>query len=212
MSKRKCFGSLIASVLMLVVMGGCKSGLEEGQKRMDQIANGETTFPVIAPQTVGRAKEDNAPTIVDANNADILLEDFTLAPYVPQEIPEPIRFEGNEIDLTTMSSTMIYAQVLDILSNPDNYLGKHITMSGIFAIYQSPTTGDMYYSCLIPDATMCCLNGIEFVRAGNYSYPEDYPDPGDSVRVVGTFDTYEEDGYIYCRLRDAVMDKIDGNT
>lgn len=38
---------------------------------------------------------------------------------------------------------------------------------------------------------------------GEYSFPEDYPELGDPVTVIGTFDTYEEGGFVYMYLKDA---------
>ena len=34
-------------------------------------------------------------------------------------------------------------------------------------------------------------------------YPEDYPEPGTEICVVGVFDTYSEGDYLYCTLRNA---------
>lgn len=199
-------------VLALMILSGCSGGLDKGQQRIDQIANGETTVPVVAPQTVAQPKaEPTKPVEQTSLNFDAeekLLENVTVESFEPQTIVEPVVFEGEEVDLTKMSSTVVYAQVLDILSYPDNYLGKKITMSGLFGIYESPTTGQVYFSCIIQDATACCANGIEFVRNGEFEYPQDYPDPGDEVRVVGYFETYEEDGYLYARLRDADMEVV----
>ena len=43
--------------------------------------------------------------------------------------------------------------------------------------------------------------------AEQLSYPEDYPEPGEEITVVGTFDSYQEeiDGnyYVYLVLRNA---------
>ncbi|MBR6365910.1 MAG: hypothetical protein IKS10_07435 [Lachnospiraceae bacterium] len=203
------------SALMLTALCGCGRGLEDGQKRMDQIANGETTVPVVAPQTVAQTKEAKTTkaeqTSLNFDAEEKLLENVTVESFEPQVIPTATTFEGEEVDLTKMSSTVVYAQVLDILSYPDNYLGKKITMSGLFGIYESPTTGEIYYSCIIQDATACCANGIEFLRKGEFKYPEDYPEPGDEVRVVGYFETYEEDGELYARLRDATMEVLSQN-
>ena len=43
------------------------------------------------------------------------------------------------------------------------------------------------------------VQGIEFVLAGNASYPE----ANTTICVMGVFDTYEKNGYIYCTLREA---------
>ena len=55
------------------------------------------------------------------------------------------------------------------------------------------------------DAAACCSQGIEFVLTDEYSYPDDYPEEGREICVVGVFDTYQEGGYTYCTLRDAKM-------
>lgn len=114
--------------------------------------------------------------------------------------------ENYDVDLTKLSSTMIYSKVYNMVSSPDDYLGKKIKMSGSFGVYQDQTTGKNYYACLIADATSCCSQGIEFVLAEDYTYPDDYPELNSIITVTGTFDTYEEDGYTYCQLIDAKME------
>lgn len=108
-----------------------------------------------------------------------------------------------DVDLTQMSSTMVYSKVSDMMTSPGAYLGMQVKMSGNFSVYQDSTTGKIYYACLIADATACCSQGIEFVLSGNYTYPNDYPEINSSITVVGTFDAYVENGYTYCQLTDA---------
>ena len=50
-----------------------------------------------------------------------------------------------------------------------------------------------------------CSQGLEFVLAGEHSYPADYPELGTEITVVGTFQTYEENGYVDYHLVDAEM-------
>lgn len=208
MKKNKIAAAVMAATMLAIGLCGCTKGLEDGQKRIDQIANGETTVPVIAPQTVARNEvATQAPqTIPDMSAEQQLLENYTVESFGPQEIATPMTIEGDSVDLTKMSATVCYAQVLDILSFPENYLGKTITMGGWFSIYESPVNGMIYYACVIPDATQCCVNGIEFICKDERTYPDDYPELGEDIRVVGTFETYEEDGYLYCRLKDATME------
>lgn len=108
--------------------------------------------------------------------------------------------EGIDLDLTTMSPTMVFAEVSNMMSNPTEYVDRIVKMSGSFNVYESDTTGKRYYSCIISDATSCCSNGLEFTWNGNHSYPEDYPEKGDSVTVVGRFEIYDEDGVPYVQL------------
>ena len=116
--------------------------------------------------------------------------------------------DGIDVDLTKMNSNMIYAEVSNMVYFPDEYVGKKIRMNGSFVLAYSMTEEDaIYYACLIEDALACCAQGIEFVREGDYSYPEDYPELGDPITVTGTFELYvdEADGLEYMHLVDAEM-------
>lgn len=109
------------------------------------------------------------------------------------------------VDLTTLSSTMVYAEVYNMLINPDAYIGKTIKMQGTFNIFQNVMTGQVYTACLISDAAACCSEGVEFVLGNDAVYPDDYPSLDTPITVTGTFQTYEEDGMTYCHLVDATM-------
>lgn len=117
-----------------------------------------------------------------------------------------------DVDLTTLSSTMVYAEVYNMMVTPSDYIGKTVKMGGQFALYQAvdkngdPITDQIYFACIISDATACCSQGIEFILAGEHSYPEDYPELGSSITVTGIFQTYVENGNLYCNLVDAVME------
>lgn len=111
--------------------------------------------------------------------------------------------EGIDIDLTSLSSTMVYSEVYNMMTVPSDYIGKVVKMNGIFSTFHDDNTGKNYFACVIKDATACCSQGIEFVLTDDYSYPDDYPSNGDTVTVVGTFNTYTENNYSYCTLLDA---------
>ncbi|MBQ7725836.1 MAG: hypothetical protein IJT66_01695 [Clostridia bacterium] len=110
-----------------------------------------------------------------------------------------------DVDLTVLSSTMVYSEVYNMVSRPENYLGKTVKMKGAFSVYHEETTGNNFFACLIADATACCSQGIEFTLGKDYVYPNDYPQEGDLITVQGVFDTYEEEGQQYCTLREAVL-------
>lgn len=109
------------------------------------------------------------------------------------------------VDLTRMNSTMVYSEVSNMVTTPKKYEGRSVRMKGTFAVYEG--NGRNYYACIISDATACCQQGMEFVLAGKYEYPNDYPALGTEITVTGIFDTYKEDGQMYCQLVDAVFDK-----
>lgn len=116
--------------------------------------------------------------------------------------------ESTLVDLTALSSTMVYAEVFAMMSSPEDYVGKTVKMQGIFSKGQlyaagSLNDGGTVFACVIQDATACCAQGIPFELAGDRTYPQDYPELGDTITVVGTFEIHEQEGMKFCRLRDA---------
>ncbi|MBQ8082488.1 MAG: hypothetical protein IJ240_11405 [Clostridia bacterium] len=105
-----------------------------------------------------------------------------------------------------MSGTVVYSQVYNMMYEPDAFIGKVIRMSGWFDYFEDETTGNVYFSCVIPDATACCAQGVEFVWAGEHAFPDDYPPAGTGLTVTGRFETYREDEYLFMRLADAEVE------
>ena len=103
-----------------------------------------------------------------------------------------------DLDLTALSSTMVYSEVYNIMSAPDDYLGKTMKMDGTFETDEN----EIYYFCLIKDATACCQQGIEFILEDG-TYPNDYPSLGSDITVVGTFERYYEGDQPYYHLMNA---------
>ncbi len=121
-------------------------------------------------------------------------------------IPEnPDADPASDIDLTTLSSTMVYSQVAAMMYTPEQYEGKIIKAKGLFSVYHDEFQNKDYFAVLIKDATACCSQGLEFVWSGDHVYPDDYPEVGKEITVMGTFATYEEDGATYCQLLDSSM-------
>lgn len=110
-----------------------------------------------------------------------------------------------DIDLTVMSSTMVYSEVYNIVTTPDDYIGKTIKMKGNFSTYYDEATGNRYFACLIADATACCSQGIEFTLNDSYTYPDDYPEENAEITVIGTFGIYYEGDDYYCQLSNTEM-------
>lgn len=117
--------------------------------------------------------------------------------------------DGVDVDLTVLSSTMVYSEVYNMLYNdPAHYLGKTVKARGEFSIYQLVTDGVLQpdpvsYACIISDAAACCAEGMEFVLEGDLTYPEDYPELGAEITVIGEFQSYEENGMTWYHLVNA---------
>ena len=100
---------------------------------------------------------------------------------------------------------MVYSEVYNMMASPEQYIGKTVKMDGLFAYYHDEASGNNYFACIIQGATACCAQGIEFVLTEDYTFPGDYPEVDAEICVVGMFDTYEENGYTYCTLREASL-------
>ena len=117
--------------------------------------------------------------------------------------------DGVDVDLTVLSSTMVYSEVYNMLYNdPAHYLGKTVKARGEFSIYQLVTDGVLQpdpvsYACIISDAAACCAEGMEFVLEGDLTYPDDYPELGAEITVIGEFQSYEENGMTWYHLVNA---------
>ncbi|SFI23851.1 hypothetical protein SAMN04487830_1335 [Pseudobutyrivibrio sp. OR37] len=107
------------------------------------------------------------------------------------------KVEDVDVDLTTMSSTMVYSYVYDMLSHPDNYKGQMVRMDG-----DSNTTHGGTHSCIVYDALGCCTEGIEYVLPEE----QEYPDDGTKITVVGKFATYKKGEGTYFVLVDSVLE------
>lgn len=114
-----------------------------------------------------------------------------------------------DVDLTAISGILVYSEVYNMMSTPENYMGKKIKMEGIYTIYFDNTYSTRYDACIVQDATACCATGIEFELPDEYKYPDDYPEEGDIITVEGIFDTYDEGSYTYCTLRNASLLKVE---
>lgn len=106
-----------------------------------------------------------------------------------------------DVDLTQLSSIMVYSEVYNIMANPDEYLGKTIKMEGPYYSYYWDSTDKYYHYIVVEDAAACCNQGIEFIWDDNrHQYPSEYPADNTPVEIVGIFGAYEEEGEVYYYL------------
>ena len=110
-----------------------------------------------------------------------------------------------DLDLTKFSSVMLYSGVFDIMSNPKAYDGKVIKIQGMFDSFHDDKTNEDLFAVVIMDEGACCATGIDFVLrdAKQHKYPEDYPETGEIITLVGRFELYREGEDLFCRLSNA---------
>jgi len=197
--------SLLLCLTVIVTLAGCGNNNSSGKA-------GNQPAGVNDVLEAGMAEEDSKKADIETQSAESDNSE-NRQNGVNENAPEPDPIdeseiaanstEGIDVDLTALSSTMVYSEVYNMMVTPENYVGKTVKMDGIFASYHDESADKYYFACIISDATACCSQGIEFVLTDGYSYPDDYPEEGGDVCVVGVFDTYQEGGYTYCTLRNA---------
>ncbi|MCR5420747.1 MAG: hypothetical protein K6E98_07070 [Lachnospiraceae bacterium] len=194
-------------IVMIIIFTGCDNKSEKvtGTDRIDLSQGGvkEVLNEGMEKENISEEKpgkndvEDNE--TYEIRNKNLQTQNDT-EPVIEKE---PFDENKIDIDLTQMSSTMIYTEVYNMMVAPDEYKGKSVKMEGLFSSYFDENKKKYYYACIVQDATACCAQGIEFEPLKACVYPEDFPKEGGMVTVTGIFDSYEEEGYKYCTLREA---------
>ncbi len=142
-------------------------------------------------------------TVTDSATPDVDVTDAT------DTVRDP--FPKIDMDLSSMNSAMVYPTVLEMFGRMESYKGQVVKMTGKFSAVlkdgfdEDDPAPEYYYQCVVQDVTACCLSGLEFVLAGDPSYPDGYPTDGSEITIVGRFEIYEEDEYIFPHLVDTVL-------
>lgn len=201
---------IAALTLVVLITSGCADDSDAARSKP---GNGAKTIDdLIAEQN---AASDMSSLIAEygeyeeedenASYDDILGASDSSAAASSFHTAEEIDVEGDYVDLTKQSSTMIYTTVYNMMYYPENFVGKTIKMTGNYSEYIAEDTGKRYFACIIKDATACCSQGVEFELTEDYKYPDNYPKEADPITVEGVFDLYKEGEYQYCTLRNAKL-------
>ena len=195
--KRTGIGILLLAAVVLI--SGCGKQTDNGKG----INNGKTVDKVIESQV----KKEEQKKTEESTKEDTQKNDQQ---NTDTQTPESVQGSVNapeasvDVDLSVMDSDMIYATVYQMMSDPEQYVGKTFRIEGKFYVTYVEMTKNQYYYCVIKDATECCAQGLEFVWGdGSHIYPDEYPTDGTEVIVDGTFELYMENDSRYCRLANA---------
>ena len=191
---------IILSVLILtgtVIFTGCG----KQARNPSVVTNQQVSVADVLNQGMSAAEKSTEPVEDPIREEETVIPTAPIEPIIPTENPSDATDAGEsddgvDVDLTRLSSTMVYAEVYSMLSTPRNYIGKIVRMRGDYSFVKDPTSDVMYHSCLIKDATACCSQGIEFVLKNDRKYPDDYPKPGQWMILQGEFTYYDEDNII----------------
>ena len=133
-------------------------------------------------------------------------ESPTAAPVFSVETEAPAAESSTaEIDLTSMSSTMVYSYVFNMVTTPDDFIGQRVKIRGTYDEQFWDQTNLTYHYIVIADATACCAQGMEFVLTDpNAAYPQ----VGEEFEISGIFGTYEEEGNLYIQIAADNLEKV----
>lgn len=183
---------LLVSTLSLILVG-CGSTPASNKS----VSNMKTVDQVVQEQT----QAADAATVADTQ-VSISADITTSAPVKFKTSENDKSYETADLDLTNMSSTLVYSEIFNITNTPDDYVGKVIKVSGNLGSFYDETDGNTYLACVNQDAAACCAQGIEFQPSTSDLDKLDMENGG-QVTVIGTYGTYDINGQKYYALLDA---------
>ena len=103
------------------------------------------------------------------------------------------------VDLAALSDELAYDAVSIIMAYPDDYVGKTVKISGFYQPHYFEAAGTLHHYAAVPDDEACCSLYLEFEWTGGRT-PEDYPQEGVRIELIGTYGSYERLGQAAYRL------------
>ncbi len=125
---KKAICAVLAAVIC-ISLSGCGTKQTE---RTTQAGQGKSVNEVLSEKINEGDKSGSETT---AGNKSEKLKDTKAANAKPVDI-----------DLTKLSSTMVYSEVANMLTTPDDYTGKSVRMNGTFTFMEGQNRN--YYACI----------------------------------------------------------------
>lgn len=184
--------TLLLTLICTLILAGCSQEETTTTPVLDSASQTPTVESVLEQGT-----QEEIPAVTEEPEV------------TPTVVPEGYGSYGiTDIDLTRLSSTMVYTQVYNMVMTPSDFSGMSMKMNGMFAYYYDELWDEYYYAVIIMDATACCAQGIEFALADadERTFPDDYPQAGEEITVVGVYNQFYSEEYPdweYYRLEQA---------
>ena len=169
----------------------------------NSIAGENVMIDAVINEAASSAEAENFAVISSAEEKAAEITALPDTASAPDTVAEDV-----EMDLTKMNPTMIYSIIYDLMIKPNDYYGKTFMVDGYFDTMYNDDLGVRYYFVVVPDATACCAQGLEFKLPEGTVYPDDYPEPGTDIRVRGVLGSYEENGQPYAYINADAMSLI----
>ena len=203
--KKKTLTILLAGMMLTMTACGSSNSVSTRTGQTNQVEQ------VLTAQTADSSAEDSADTTetsrdIQSSSISQIGDTSQVIDTISVDEMKDLTDSDVDIDLTQMTSDMIYASVYNITYNPDEYIGNTIRMEGQLVYSYSEDTGLTYANVVIADAASCCAQGIEFqLGDGSIACPEGYPEEGSEIVVTGTLETYFEGDAQYLRAGNSTL-------
>lgn len=112
--------------------------------------------------------------------------------------------EKETLDLSLLNDTMAYSQLINIIKEPEEYLGTPVIVKGIYTAPFNGFSHQYNYTVTIQDNTQCCAQGIEFIMKDENDLDK-LPQEGETVKISGVLELFEEGKHSYCIISDAQL-------
>ncbi|MDR2445296.1 MAG: hypothetical protein LBD44_05120 [Spirochaetaceae bacterium] len=117
------------------------------------------------------------------------------------ESAETKKQKAVELPTLEIKEKLFIAQTNDVYLNPDEYMGRRVSLEGLFKT-DSYVGSEQTFRFVLRYGPGCC--GYDGTAGFEVSWPQgqeaEYPVDDDWVEAVGVLDSYEEDGYPYIYL------------
>lgn len=158
---------------------------------LKKISKGLLIFLLLLPCSCKKQKTDNLLVETNSNTTPDTSTGTATGPQKSNSLPKI------DYDLSNMNFTMISSFFFQMLIEPETYENKIFKIKGNFQTFDNPEGELPYFSVIMNDSTMCCQEGIDFVWQGEHNWPQDYPETGSEISIIGKYIVTEEDGFTY---------------
>ena len=164
--KKKIYA--LTGITILAILVGCGNSSETTASRNN---NGSAVEEVLA---AGMEEYESEGDLYDPSAGlpgDDLSEDDETVSGAGEKPVSTASAEGVDVDLTALSSTMVYSEVYNMMMSPNDYIGKVVKMQGTYLYVYDSTTGSaitavssrMHWAA-VPRVLSSCLRTIMYIR------------------------------------------------
>ncbi len=180
---------VLAVVVLLIICTSC-------EEPADSNANSIVSVDDIISEQMAQEDSGAASNGESSSAADATSDDASDAGDTSDSAEDSAASDDEyaaDIDLTVLSSTMVYAEVYNLVTMPLVYHGSTVKLTGYYDEYYDVMTDTLYCSVFVMDALGCCAQGLQVEFSDEYAYPDEYPEDGSEITIFATFEIYYPD-------------------